>query len=79
MSRLCDRLGADASDLVRGMGYDHRIGSAFLNPGPGWGGVCLPKDTAALAAIADDAGVDLTLVRGAISAMSAAGPHRRAD
>ena len=48
------------------MGYDHRIGFDYLRPGPGWGGSCLPKDTRALVYIAEQAGYDFSLLRGAI-------------
>jgi UDPglucose 6-dehydrogenase len=66
MAALCEGLGADIRQVVLGMGYDPRIGSEFLRPGPGWGGSCLPKDTAALVRIADDAGYDFGLLRGAV-------------
>jgi UDPglucose 6-dehydrogenase len=48
LARLCARVGADIEDVTRCMGADVRIGQHFLQPGPGWGGSCLPKDTAAL-------------------------------
>ncbi|MDV3126925.1 UDP-glucose/GDP-mannose dehydrogenase family protein [Mycobacterium sp. 21AC1] len=48
LAQLCSRVGADISDVTRCMGADVRIGRHFLQPGPGWGGSCLPKDTAAL-------------------------------
>jgi UDPglucose 6-dehydrogenase len=66
VAALCEAVGADVSKVVLGMGYDRRIGSEFLRPGPGWGGSCLPKDTAALIRIADDAGYDFGLLRGAV-------------
>jgi len=56
IATLCEAVGADVSDVVLGMGYDRRIGREFLRPGPGWGGSCFPKDTKALARIAEDAG-----------------------
>jgi len=56
ISNLCESVGADVNDVVRGMGYDHRIGLEFFHPGPGWGGSCFPKDTVALRKIAEDAG-----------------------
>ncbi len=65
---LCESVGADVRDLVLGLGYDKRIGFEFLRPGPGWGGSCLPKDTAALVQIAQGAGYDFSLLRSAIAA-----------
>jgi UDPglucose 6-dehydrogenase len=58
IATLCEAVGADVNDVVLGMGYDSRIGREFLKPGPGWGGSCFPKDTKALARIAEDAGYD---------------------
>ncbi len=58
IATLCEAVGADVNDVVLGMGYDTRIGREFLRPGPGWGGSCFPKDTKALARIAEDAGYD---------------------
>jgi len=48
LARLCAQVGANVEDVTRCMGADVRIGPHFLQPGPGWGGSCLPKDTAAL-------------------------------
>jgi UDPglucose 6-dehydrogenase len=48
LAELCGRVGADIGDVTGCMGADERIGRHFLAPGPGWGGSCLPKDTAAL-------------------------------
>ncbi|HEX4357578.1 MAG TPA: UDP-glucose/GDP-mannose dehydrogenase family protein [Pseudonocardia sp.] len=62
MAELCERLGADVHEVTEGMGYDRRIGQAFLKPGPGWGGSCLPKDTHALMQISDAAGFDFPLL-----------------
>jgi UDPglucose 6-dehydrogenase len=59
---LCERVGADVHDVARGMGLDGRIGRKFLHPGPGFGGSCFPKDTLALARIAQDAGAPVRLV-----------------
>ena len=50
LAGLCEEVGADARDVLLGLGYDKRIGFEFLRPGPGWGGSCLPKDTAGPAA-----------------------------
>ena len=66
MAELCEAAGADIRDVVAGMGSDHRIGRAFLNPGPGWGGSCFPKDTHALVHVAEQFGCDLALVKTAI-------------
>lgn len=66
VAAVCEAVGADVSDVVLGMGYDRRIGEAFLRPGPGWGGSCFPKDVQALVRIAEDAGYDFTLLRGVL-------------
>ncbi len=63
---MCEAVGADVNDVVLGMGYDKRIGNAFLRPGPGWGGSCFPKDSHALVRIAEDAGYDFGLLKGVI-------------
>lgn len=49
MADLCEKVGADVHHLARAMGLDERIGPRFLNPGPGFGGSCFPKDLVALA------------------------------
>jgi UDPglucose 6-dehydrogenase len=67
VAALCEAVGADVRQVILGMGYDRRIGSEFLHPGPGWGGSCLSKDTAALIRIAEDVGYDFGLLKGVIS------------
>ena len=59
---LCDKVGADILSVSRGMGLDSRIAPRFLQPGPGYGGSCFPKDTNALAKTARDNGIQLNLV-----------------
>ncbi|AIG74079.1 MULTISPECIES: UDP-glucose dehydrogenase family protein [Amycolatopsis] len=66
VAELCEYLDASIDDVTAGMGYDDRIGKAFLRPGPGWGGSCLPKDTFALLRTAESAGSDFALLRAAI-------------
>jgi UDPglucose 6-dehydrogenase len=66
VANLCEAVGADVHEVALGMGYDPRIGSEFLQPGPGYGGSCFPKDTAALLHTADEAGYDFALLRGVI-------------
>ncbi|HWM46415.1 MAG TPA: UDP-glucose/GDP-mannose dehydrogenase family protein [Xanthobacteraceae bacterium] len=51
---LCERVGADVQEVARGIGLDNRIGTKFLNAGPGFGGSCFPKDTRALIKTAQD-------------------------
>ncbi len=66
IAAVCEAVGADVNDVVLGMGYDKRIGDAFLRPGPGWGGSCFPKDSHALVKIAQDAGYEFGLLKGVI-------------
>lgn len=62
MADLCEKTGCDVQELAHGMGLDKRIGSKFLNVGPGYGGSCFPKDTLALSKSAHQAGVSCSLV-----------------
>lgn len=75
LAELCERLGADITEVTATMGHDDRIGHAFLAPGPGWGGSCLPKDTSALLNGASTVGMDFELLRAAVRA-NAAQPSR---
>ena len=59
---LCERLGADVQDVAKGIGLDGRIGRYFLHAGPGFGGSCFPKDTAAYVRIAEEAGAPSEIV-----------------
>ena len=59
---LCERLGADVQDVAKGIGLDGRIGRYFLHAGPGFGGSCFPKDTAAFVRIAEEAGAPSEIV-----------------
>ncbi len=67
MADLCEAVGADVHDVARGLGLDGRIGRKFLHPGPGFGGSCFPKDTLALARIAEEAGSPSRLVETTIA------------
>lgn len=66
LATLCERLGAEVDDVIAGIGHDPRIGRAFLDPGPGWGGSCLPKDTHALLSVCEESGVEFPLLRATI-------------
>ncbi|MBT2600520.1 MULTISPECIES: UDP-glucose/GDP-mannose dehydrogenase family protein [unclassified Oceanobacillus] len=66
IANLCELVGADVQDVARGMSFDDRIGSKFLNAGIGYGGSCFPKDTKALEYIARQNGYDLKTVKAAI-------------
>ncbi|HSJ34636.1 MAG TPA: UDP-glucose/GDP-mannose dehydrogenase family protein [Acidimicrobiia bacterium] len=68
LANLCEAVGADITDVIDGMGRDHRIGPHFLQPGPGYGGSCFPKDTEALIGVAEDAGYDFKLLKSVIEA-----------
>ena len=66
MADLCERSGADIQDVSRGIGLDGRIGSKFLNAGPGYGGSCFPKDTLALVRQASEFGAPSRIVESVI-------------
>ena len=68
LANVAEAVGADVLDVIEGMGLDHRIGPHFLRPGPGYGGSCFPKDTAALIGVAEDAGYQFDLLRAVIEA-----------
>ena len=63
MANLCDRLGADITDVRKGIGFDQRIGFQFLFPGPGYGGSCFPKDVEAIIAMGRRSGLPLELMK----------------
>lgn len=67
MADLCEQVGADIEDVALGMGLDTRIGSKFLKAGCGYGGSCFPKDTNAIYALAENKGIDLSLVGATIA------------
>jgi UDPglucose 6-dehydrogenase len=67
VANICDRVGADVTQVAKGIGLDSRIGSKFLQAGIGWGGSCFPKDVSALIHTADDYGYDTQLMKAAVS------------
>lgn len=66
IANLCELVGANIQDVAKGMSYDERIGSKFLNAGIGYGGSCFPKDTKALEYIAKQNGYELRTIQAAI-------------
>lgn len=70
IANLCELVGADIQDVAKGMSFDERIGSKFLNAGIGYGGSCFPKDTKALAHLARENGYELRTVKAAIDVNS---------
>jgi UDPglucose 6-dehydrogenase len=68
VAEICEAVGADVEVVARGMGLDHRIGPKFLHPGPGFGGSCFPKDTRAVAQIAEEQGLRFEIIDAVLSA-----------
>lgn len=64
---LCEQTGANVQEVARGMGLDNRIGTKFLNAGPGYGGSCFPKDALALLKTAQDYGTPSRIVETVVS------------
>ncbi|PLP56374.1 UDP-glucose 6-dehydrogenase [Mesorhizobium loti] len=71
LADLCEKVGSNVGELALGIGLDRRIGTSFLNAGPGYGGSCFPKDTLALLRTAQDYGVVLRIVEETIVANEA--------
>ncbi|HEY7121749.1 MAG TPA: UDP-glucose/GDP-mannose dehydrogenase family protein [Solirubrobacterales bacterium] len=66
IANVCDEVGADVTEVARGMGLDPRIGERFLNAGLGFGGSCFPKDTQALKILAGNSGYHFQLLSSVI-------------
>ncbi|MGN0364964.1 MAG: UDP-glucose dehydrogenase family protein [Suilimivivens sp.] len=71
IANLCELVGADITDVAKGMSYDERIGARFLNAGIGFGGSCFPKDTNALKFLAKEHGYQLKTVEACVDVNSA--------
>ena len=94
IANICERVGAEAPEVMAGIGLDSRIGAQFLNPGVGWGGSCFGKDVSALLHTAREYGYESRLLAASleVNARAAAagdseaageavysqGPHHRA-
>ncbi len=79
IANLCDAVGADVRSVAHGMGLDDRIGAKFLQPGPGYGGSCFPKDVRALKHLGETVGVPLQILAAttAVNTERQALPYRR--
>jgi UDPglucose 6-dehydrogenase len=66
IANICELAGADVTQVMKGMGLDARIGSAFLSAGLGYGGSCFPKDTDSLVHTASSLGYDFSLLRAVV-------------
>ncbi len=63
---LCEKVGGNIKDLSIAIGKDSRIGEKFLNPGPGFGGSCFPKDISAILNLAQSKNVNLSIIKSVI-------------
>ena len=63
---FCEKTGANIRDVAKGVGMDYRIGEKFLQPGPGYGGSCFPKDTMALQEMARNVGCNISIIEATI-------------
>ena len=71
IANLCEAVGADVKDVVAGAGSDHRIGTAFMQSGLGFGGSCFPKDVTALTKLAESKGVQPRVLRSVLETNAA--------
>lgn len=67
MANVCERVGADVTEVMHGIGLDHRIGTAFLNAGIGWGGSCFGKDVSSLLHTANEYGYQARILEASIA------------
>jgi len=67
IANICERVGADAKEVMAGIGLDSRIGSRFLNPGLGWGGSCFGKDIQSLLHTAGEYGYQARLLEASLA------------
>jgi UDPglucose 6-dehydrogenase len=66
IANICEKVGADVTNVAEGMGFDHRIGHSFLKAGIGYGGSCFPKDTQALIQIAGNVDYEFKLLKSVV-------------
>ena len=66
IANICELAGADVTQVMKGMGLDPRIGSAFLAAGLGYGGSCFPKDTDSLVHTAATLGYDFAILKAVV-------------
>ncbi|MBI4092911.1 MAG: UDP-glucose/GDP-mannose dehydrogenase family protein [Candidatus Kerfeldbacteria bacterium] len=75
IANFCERVGADVTEVAKGMGFDERIGSRFLHAGLGYGGSCFPKDVSALVHLGRDRDFPFTILE-AVSGVNRAQRER---
>lgn len=78
VANICERVGANVSEVRAGIGSDSRIGYSFIYPGVGYGGSCFPKDVKALIGTAKESGYDARLIR-SVDEVNNAQKHILAD
>jgi UDPglucose 6-dehydrogenase len=71
IANICERVGAEATEVMTGIGLDSRIGSKFLNAGIGWGGSCFGKDVRALLHTAREYGYESRLLQASLDVNAA--------
>jgi UDPglucose 6-dehydrogenase len=71
MANICEFVGAEATEVMQGIGLDSRIGSKFLNAGVGWGGSCFGKDINALLQTAGEYGYHSRLLEASLEVNAA--------
>jgi UDPglucose 6-dehydrogenase len=67
MANICERIGADVTEVMRGVGLDARIGTGFLNAGIGWGGSCFGKDITSLVHTASEYGFQARILEASLA------------